>query len=75
MMATMSAIGSATCRPVRICGNAAGSAICHTTSRSLAPILRADQISSLSTAAMPASVAVTTGNIASNTTMEILETS
>ena len=38
-------------------------------------MLRADQISSLSTAARPAIVAVTTGKMASNTTMEILDTS
>ena len=39
---TIRAIGRATCRPVRICGRAAGSRICHSTSRSRAPMLRAD---------------------------------
>ena len=75
MMARMSAIGNATCSPVRICGKAAGSATCHINSRSLAPIFRPDQINSLSTPASPASVAVTTGKMASNTTTEIFETS
>ena len=58
-----------------ICGSAAGSAICQSSSRSLAPMLRADQISSRSTPRMPMTVAVTTGKIASSTTIEIFETS
>ena len=58
-----------------ICGSAAGSEICHSSSRSLAPMLRADQMSSCSTPRMPTMVAVITGKIASNATMVILEVS
>jgi hypothetical protein len=71
----MSETGSATCRPVRICGSAAGSMICQTSARPPAPMLRADQTSSRSTPCRPARVAVTTGKIASSTTMAILVTS
>ena len=71
----MRAIGSATCSPVMICGKAAGSTICHSSSRSLAPILRADHSRCRSTPRMPTIVAVTTGKMASSTTMAILEVS
>jgi len=74
-IATISAIGKATCSPVMICGSAAGKAICHSNSRSPAPILRADHNSSRSTPRMPMMVAVTTGKIASTAIIVILETS
>ena len=74
-MHTMSAIGSATCSPVMICGSAAGNTTSCSSSRSLAPRFLADHKSSRSTASVAARVAVTTGKMASNTTMEIFDTS
>ena len=74
-MATIRAIGRATCIPVMICGSAAGNTTSCSNSRSLAPRLRADHRSSRSTASVAAMVAVTTGKIASNTTIEIFERS
>ena len=74
-MHTMSAIGSETCSPVMICGSAAGNTTSCNSSRSLAPRLRADQRSSRSTASVAAMVAVTTGKMASNTTIEIFDRS
>ena len=58
-----------------ICGSAAGSTICQSISRSLAPILRADQSSSRSTPWMAMTVAAITGKMASMTMMVILDTS
>jgi hypothetical protein len=69
------AIGSATCRPVRICGKAAGNMICQTSSRLVAPMLRADQMNSRSTPCRPMMVAVITGNTASTTIIMILDMS
>src|SRR6185503_19970988 len=47
--AVMRAMGSATCRPVRMCGSAAGSMIWKKISAGRAPRLRADQARNLST--------------------------
>ena len=58
-----------------ICGSAAGSTICVSSSRLLAPMLRADQINSRSTPWMAITVAAITGKMASMTMMVILETS
>ena len=41
---TMSDIGKAICKPLRIWGRAAGTTIFQTTRRGLTPRLRADQI-------------------------------
>ena len=70
-IAMMSATGRATCSPVKICGKAAGSMICQSSCRSPAPMLRADQIKWRSTPWKPRIVAVTTGKIASMTTIVI----
>ena len=74
-IATIIDTGSATCSPVRICGNAAGRMISHKSRRSPAPRLRADHSISFSTPWVLATVAVTTGKIALNTIIVILETS
>ena len=56
-------------------GIAAGSEICQSSSLRPAPILRADQMMARSTDCNPAKVAVTTGKIASSTTIVILDVS
>ncbi len=58
-----------------ICGSAAGKTTSCSSSRSLAPRLRADHSSSRSTASVAAMVAVITGKMASKTTIEIFDRS